>query len=1106
MDVVLELFESLESNNQQDAEEAKKTFHDLFNSTKESWLVQGIVDYYISSSSTRSVDILVSVREPHDRFLFDRIADSLRTPLKLQALTLLGHIVRRHPTWLYKIVHHPLMRDLLRLLKVEKEVLPLMSALLIVIILLPIIAGLFAPHLQELFEVFSHLAAWNTNNPNKVPEGQLLHLQIGLYALFNRLYGMYPWNFLTYLRQQYSAKENLSVFSHTIKPMLDTVKVHPLLITASKDSEVAPARWKKMEANDVIMECAKFSIESGSEKWKDDCSFRARTASFRSRHNLDFSKSIFDTSKSGVDLGNKTVPIIGNFSINLPDGGEVWSPTVYATTSAIESTPTSITHTPAQNFLGSSNYSSQEGNSPPEAAIEATPESTPVKDLRQSVIRPSSTVARSLSSFSAQSQPSSPMKKESSPFRFPPSTTPTPAGVQEQPLPSAFQISSSKPKDNISPKVQRIISDREKCLQEKEMLANLKPKTPLSGNSSYQPISPLRVIYTPLSFERANDSSPHLAPCERSEEDREVESMMRADHNNISSALKRSDSVIHDTNDEEEYGECVEAGEVGGCNEGGLHMPDPRSIIQFARQVNRLRFHSQCQPDTFLLAQIGVSSGSSPRDGATFLDQKVRRAVSCPEMKKDTSFSGAMSELGATTTVEETDEDLEDLSLTNSLQNTTKCKQDEVERVTACTQTDEPQPLIYEPLFLSVFPPIEQIQQHSAPPDVIHQPPLRESTLYSPRTALETFIETTVRSLCERKKSGVDNNELKNLKQQLELVMLQLQFEKHRREVHAERNRRLLGKSRTNRALEEHNSALRDQVALMQKEIETLHNELERSKRDAKHSRDELQGTLNYWQEQTGTLQRKLKETQGQICLLEKQLEEEKKEIIFLNGVCTKSRAELFELRNTLAGATAAATAWKEMKGELATLQHHLVAAGELESRLRATISTLTLKCHKNAEALMATRSYSYNLAELQKSLKMSDSTAEAARAKINEVNLFIEEHKNQSQKQEQLHDSVVANYSEQLKQSEENCKKLRSMYNKQEEYILELYQKIEILEAKCSKLSKTKTSSQTCDVAQQSSPPLNNSLNSNSISETAETPQIQNLQLLVDRNEPGHS
>lgn len=44
--------------------------------------------------------------------------------------------------------------------------------------------------------------------------------------------------------------------------------------------------------------------------------------------------------------------------------------------------------------------------------------------------------------------------------------------------------------------------------------------------------------------------------------------------------------------------------------------------------------------------------------------------------------------------------------------------------------------------------------------------------------------------------------------QLLQLMQMQLQFERQRREVHAERNRRLLGKLRDSRASEEHNLAL----------------------------------------------------------------------------------------------------------------------------------------------------------------------------------------------------------------------------------------------------------------------------------------------------------
>jgi tuberous sclerosis protein 1 len=43
--------------------------------------------------------------------------------------------------------------------------------------------------------------------------------------------------------------------------MLDTVKMHPLLVTASKEAETLPDRWKNKGHHDVIVECAKFALE-----------------------------------------------------------------------------------------------------------------------------------------------------------------------------------------------------------------------------------------------------------------------------------------------------------------------------------------------------------------------------------------------------------------------------------------------------------------------------------------------------------------------------------------------------------------------------------------------------------------------------------------------------------------------------------------------------------------------------------------------------------------------------------------------------------------------------------------------------------------------------
>lgn len=90
---------------------------------RDSWLLNGLYEYYLSTNSANTIVILVSIKEPHHQFLFERLSDSIgkssKTDVKVQALTLLGHIVRSQPTWLYKLAEHHLLRDVLKLLKVS---------------------------------------------------------------------------------------------------------------------------------------------------------------------------------------------------------------------------------------------------------------------------------------------------------------------------------------------------------------------------------------------------------------------------------------------------------------------------------------------------------------------------------------------------------------------------------------------------------------------------------------------------------------------------------------------------------------------------------------------------------------------------------------------------------------------------------------------------------------------------------------------------------------------------------------------------------------------------------------------------------------------------
>ncbi|XP_066295412.1 hamartin-like [Branchiostoma lanceolatum] len=259
-----ELFSLLSLPDLHVVDEIKALIHENLNTAREPWLLNCLVEFYVATNNQPALEVLVGIREPHDKHLLSKLQEYVARGCqasRLAALTLLGHVVRKHPSWLYKITQHSIMATLLKLLKRETDIPNVMSGVLIITTLLPMVPALIAPYLKSIFEVFSRLAAWNTNKPGPIPDVYLLHLHIAVYALFHRLYSMYPCNFLAYLRAYYSTRDNIGVFEDTIKPMLERVRMHPLLIISSSEEETNTNRWKKMETHDIVIECAKVCLD-----------------------------------------------------------------------------------------------------------------------------------------------------------------------------------------------------------------------------------------------------------------------------------------------------------------------------------------------------------------------------------------------------------------------------------------------------------------------------------------------------------------------------------------------------------------------------------------------------------------------------------------------------------------------------------------------------------------------------------------------------------------------------------------------------------------------------------------------------------------------------
>ncbi|XP_062340315.1 TSC complex subunit 1b [Osmerus eperlanus] len=257
-----DLLPLLETSDLRQLEEIKGLINEHLSTERGSMLLNGLVDYFLETNSTQAMHILSSVREPHDKHLLEKMNECMSRPAcRLPTLTLLGHVVRKQPSWIHKIARYPLLLSLLKCLKTDSDVVVLVTGLLVLVILLPTIPQAGKQHLYEFFDIFGRLASWNLKNPGHISEVYLIHLHASVYSLFHRLYGMYPCNFVSYLRSHYSMKENVETFEEVVKPMMEHVRIHPELVTGTKDHELDPTRWKRFEIHDIVIECAKVSLD-----------------------------------------------------------------------------------------------------------------------------------------------------------------------------------------------------------------------------------------------------------------------------------------------------------------------------------------------------------------------------------------------------------------------------------------------------------------------------------------------------------------------------------------------------------------------------------------------------------------------------------------------------------------------------------------------------------------------------------------------------------------------------------------------------------------------------------------------------------------------------
>lgn len=221
---------------------------------------------------------------------------------RLQVLGLLCSYVRLQGPHLYHVIDTPLFDHLLQCLENDTSTTVISLALTILIMFMPHLCNSLPAFLPRLFVVYTRVLCWDkfgvvrldvaspntytrTNSPlspdkpeepSSSPVWQKLDSSFetamsttpDVSDYFTFLYGLYPINFLSFIRAPYRFLENvnykgidqLEMEEDTIKQRTEAYRqrhiLHPNFLTLTKETELSDQhRWMKVEPADVTAQC-----------------------------------------------------------------------------------------------------------------------------------------------------------------------------------------------------------------------------------------------------------------------------------------------------------------------------------------------------------------------------------------------------------------------------------------------------------------------------------------------------------------------------------------------------------------------------------------------------------------------------------------------------------------------------------------------------------------------------------------------------------------------------------------------------------------------------------------------------------------------------------
>ncbi|GKT85441.1 tuberous sclerosis 1 [Colletotrichum tofieldiae] len=252
-----------------------------------------------SERAIRQALITYGKKKPRD-FLVALDTCFVRSEFRARIAKLLCEFVQNQPPHLHLILQTPLFNNLLRCLQQDTSATVISMAITALIMILPHMPSSLVPHLPNLFNIYARLLFWDSERTGIIeatsdeseqkslasPSGwetcpysqetddiEVPHLA----NYFTILYGLYPINFMDYIRkpQRYLRHANAAnpdelevqptEIRHKSERYRQSHLLHPNFYTLTIDSEKTDfGRWMTSEPAEVVAECMalRFSPET----------------------------------------------------------------------------------------------------------------------------------------------------------------------------------------------------------------------------------------------------------------------------------------------------------------------------------------------------------------------------------------------------------------------------------------------------------------------------------------------------------------------------------------------------------------------------------------------------------------------------------------------------------------------------------------------------------------------------------------------------------------------------------------------------------------------------------------------------------------------------